>query len=92
MMVMYSGRPLNCICYDYGIAKDGTFEGHSWFSVKDQLKAINPLINLPYVIDGKMIITQSNACLLHLGRKLLMMGKNEEEQSCCEQLICEVKV
>jgi hypothetical protein len=92
MMVMYSGRPLNCICYDYSVAADGSFEGNSWFSVKNSVKSVNPLINLPYVIDGKMIITQSNACFLYLGRKLSMLGKNEEEQSYCEQLLCEVRV
>jgi hypothetical protein len=92
MMVMYSDRPLNCICYDCGVDADGSFEGDSWFSIKDSLKGINPLINLPYVIDGKMIITQSNACFQYLGRILSMMGKNSEEQSYCEQLLCEVKV
>lgn len=91
-MVMYSGRHLNCICYDNSVAADGSFEGNSWFLVKSSLKAINPLINPPYVIDGKMIITQSNACFLYLGRKLSMLGKNEEEQSYCEQLLCEVRV
>jgi hypothetical protein len=92
MMVMYSGRPLHSICYDYGVASDGSFVEDSWFSVKDSLKRNDPLINLPYVKEGNLIVSQTNACLLHLGRKLLMMGKNEEEQSFCEQLLCEVKL
>lgn len=94
MMIMYSGQPFNCICYDCNVSEDGSFEGtcgQKWFSVKNTLKEVHPLINLPYVIDGTMIITQSNACLQYVGRKLSMMGKNEEEQSYCEQLLCEVR-
>lgn len=29
----------------------------------------NSCINLPYVIDGDFVITQSNTCALYLGRK-----------------------
>ena len=34
-------------------------------------------------------MTQSNACLQYLGRKLKMMGSNALEESQCEQLLCE---
>jgi hypothetical protein len=37
---------------------------------KPALAQKNPCINLPYVIDGDLVVTQSNSILLHLGRKL----------------------
>jgi glutathione S-transferase len=44
-----------------------------WFAQrKPQLKQLNPLINLPFVIDGEVVVTQSNACLAYLGRKFNM--------------------
>ena len=41
------------------------------------LKQLNPLINLPYLIDGDVIVSQSNACFTYLGRKFDMLGKYE---------------
>jgi glutathione S-transferase len=42
-----------------------------WFGKeKPALQKKNGLMNLPYVIDGEAVITQSNSCLLYLGRKL----------------------
>jgi glutathione S-transferase len=61
-----------------------------WYSYKPTLQAENPLINLPYVIDGKKVIAQTNACFLYLGRKFSMLGKDEDELALCEQLLCEV--
>jgi len=42
-----------------------------WFG-KDKPKLIkaNACINLPYVIDGDTVVTQSNTCALYLGKKL----------------------
>jgi hypothetical protein len=37
---------------------------------KPELAKKNPCINLPYLIDGDRVVTQSNSILLHLGRKL----------------------
>jgi len=42
------------------------------------LKVKNPLINLPYLTDGadaSIVVTQSNACLQYLGRKLQLYGR-----------------
>jgi glutathione S-transferase len=90
MMVMYSGRPLICENYDIIVREDGTFSASAWFSVKDGFRDRNPLINLPYVVDGDNVITQSNACFLYLGRKLSLLGSSEKDLSSCEQLLCEV--
>ena len=54
-------------------------------------KTINKLIlyKLANILDDGIIVSQSNACLQYLGRKLNMMGSNPLEQSQCEQLLCE---
>jgi len=43
----------------------------AWFGGdKPKLAEQNSMINLPYIVDGDAVITQSNSCLLHLGQKL----------------------
>jgi len=43
----------------------------AWFAGdKPTLKEKNSLINLPYLIDGETVVTQSNSCLVYLGQKL----------------------
>ena len=37
---------------------------------KPELAKKNPLINLPYVVDGETVVTQSNSVLIYLGKKL----------------------
>jgi hypothetical protein len=101
MMVMYSGVPLNAINYD-GIedrgegASVGAIDRSQWLNAKPELKKKHPLINLPYLVinrkhEGKedLIINQSNACLVYLGKKLNMYGSDEEEGIECDQLLCE---
>ena len=62
-----------------------------WFTEdKPVLKKKDTLINLPYVIDNGRVITQTNSCLIYLGRKLNLWGTNEVEISECEQLLCEI--
>eukprot|EP01088_Endostelium_zonatum_P020108 TRINITY_DN7250_c0_g1_i1.p1 TRINITY_DN7250_c0_g1~~TRINITY_DN7250_c0_g1_i1.p1 ORF type:complete len:225 (+),score=41.00 TRINITY_DN7250_c0_g1_i1:93-767(+) len=53
----------------------------TWFEVKKpELQQKNPLINLPYILDGDKTITQSNSCLEYLGRKFNLNGNTEDEQ------------
>ena len=72
-----------------------SFDGSDWTNKdKIELKKRNSLINLPYMEiidddDQKHLISQSNACLLYLGRKFKMLGSNEVEQTRCEQLLLE---
>jgi glutathione S-transferase len=90
MMIMYSGTPLNAANYDGFPTEDGNFDRSSWFaSAKEELRKKNPLINLPYIVDGDHVISQTNACFTYLGRKLNMLGNNEVELSQCDQLLCE---
>jgi glutathione S-transferase len=91
MMAMFKGVAFNSQNYDCVAKSDGSFDTSSWaVNAKPELKAKNPLMNLPYIIDGDKIISQSNACFMHLGRKFNMLGKDEIEMSCCEQLLCEL--
>ena len=89
-MVMYADVPLNNVMYDCTENEDGSFDRSAWASVKPELKEKNPLMNLPYVIADGKIVTQSNACLSFLGRKLGLWGKTDDEICDCEQLLCEV--
>merc|ERR1711998_210708 len=43
----------------------------TWFGGdKKKLAEQNGMINLPYIVDGDTVVTQSNSCLLFLGKKL----------------------
>jgi len=64
MLLCFSGEPF----YNKAYAGDLKEE---WFAKdKPALVARNSYINLPYVIDGDTVVTQSNSVLLYLGRKL----------------------
>jgi len=69
------GAPIRMMCYYTNtnfthVAYASDFQD-TWFG-KDKVELIkkNACINLPYIIDGDEVITQSNSCLVHLGRKL----------------------
>ena len=97
-VVIYAGQKLVAKNYrlQQVIEKNNIlFDGYEWTN-KDKiaLKKRNSLINLPYmqIIDAdgnEILISQSNACLLFLGRKFNMLGENEVEQIKCEQLLLE---
>ena len=88
-MCMWSGTSFIAKCHQ--MPADGDYLGAKWFlEDKPKLKDMNPMINLPYIIDGDMVITQTNACMSHLGRKLGLWGTSTVEISQCEQLLCEI--
>jgi glutathione S-transferase len=69
------GAPLRMICcfkgQPYVNAIYGADMKESWFAgKKEELKPLNSCINIPYVKSGDEVVTQSNTCLLYLGRKL----------------------
>ncbi len=90
MMVLFANAPLNAVNYDCRPTADGRFDRSDWKQVKPDLKEKNPLINLPYVLDGDIIVSQTNACFSYLGRKFGLWGNNSMEEMECEQLLCEV--
>ena len=64
MMVMFAGAPLKAACYDLVPKEGGGFDPSAWFDTKPALRAKNPLMNLPYVIDGDRIISQVSSSIL----------------------------
>lgn len=64
MMLYYKGQSYTSVNYGADL-KEAWLEGN-----KPKLAKLNACINLPYIIDGDMIVTQSNNCLLYLGQKL----------------------
>ena len=89
MMLAYSGIKFHN--ETWLIPENIDYSKSAWFiSKKPELMKKNPLINLPYVVDGEVVVTQSNACLSYLGRKLGYWGMNETEITLCEQLLCEI--
>ena len=97
-VVIYAGQKLIAKNYKLQpiVENDNvSFDGSDWTNKdKIELKKTNSLINLPYMEiiddeDQKHLISQSNACLLYLGRKFKMLGSNEVEQTRCEQLLLE---
>jgi len=88
MMCEYAGADYTPVNYELQ-GQSGSWDASAWFNEKPALKARNPLMNLPYVIDGDRVITQSNSCLLYLGRKFGLSGKNEDETAKMEQCLCQ---
>ena len=86
---------MRMICSYAGVTiKDNQYEVHGtsenwnrdeWFVAdKPDLLKLNPLINLPYIKDGSLIITQSNACLKYLGNKYGLNGNEVQNNQCLE--------
>eukprot|EP00008_Paramoeba_atlantica_P003081 CAMPEP_0201489716 /NCGR_PEP_ID=MMETSP0151_2-20130828/23419_1 /ASSEMBLY_ACC=CAM_ASM_000257 /TAXON_ID=200890 /ORGANISM="Paramoeba atlantica, Strain 621/1 / CCAP 1560/9" /LENGTH=237 /DNA_ID=CAMNT_0047875399 /DNA_START=37 /DNA_END=750 /DNA_ORIENTATION=+ len=90
MIMVYLGKDFDDVMYELQ-GSPGNWDGTAWFAKdKPDLLKKNPLMNLPYVIDGETVITQSNACFLYLGRKFNLNGKNEDEIAKNDQCLCEV--
>merc|ERR1711957_381297 len=67
------GAPLRMMCAfkEEEVTHYAANSGEMWFgSKKPELAASNSLINLPFIVDGEQVITQSNSCMLYLGQKL----------------------
>ena len=67
------GAPMRMMCEYAGVEYEDVqyADGATWFGTdKPPLKEKNPMINLPYIVDGDVVITQSNSCLMYLGSKL----------------------
>jgi glutathione S-transferase len=68
MMLSYGGVEFKDTRYSW----DGKGE---WFGTdKPKLAEKNSLINLPYVVDGEKVVTQSNAVLNYIARKSRVTG------------------
>eukprot|EP00438_Fugacium_kawagutii_P030813 Skav229503 [mRNA] locus=scaffold2455:204804:210297:- [translate_table: standard] len=55
--------------------------GEEWFKErKPAILAMNPLANLPYLVDGDNCICQTNAILSYLGDKFDLNGSTEAQK------------
>merc|ERR1719337_88773 len=62
--MFYKEKPFTNVGY-------GNDMKEKWFGEKKpELIQQNACINLPYIIDGENVVTQSNTCMLYLGGKL----------------------
>jgi len=68
----------------------GNWDASEWANDKKVYAEKNPLINLPYLVDGDTIVCQSMAVLTYLGRKSNLNGKNNDEVTLNEQILGEV--
>ncbi|CAI5777423.1 glutathione S-transferase Mu 1-like [Podarcis lilfordi] len=75
LLLEYTGTPYEDKQYAFGDAPD--FDRSQWTNVKETLGLDFP--NLPYLIDGEMKITQSNAIIRYIARKHKIWGESEEE-------------
>lgn len=98
MIVMYSGANLHSVGYDLAAKTQeetefprGQYDAASWFkNSKPELRKVNPLINLPYIIDDGLVVSQTNACLTYLGKKYNLWGKTTVEDIQCQEFLCEI--
>ena len=68
--------------YSCGEAPD--FDKSCWFDVKEKLNMEFP--NLPYYIDGRVTLSQSNAILRYIAAQHDLTGTTELEQAKCLEL------
>lgn len=90
MVCAYAGCEFESVEYEAKSDGKGGWDLSEWFSVKPGLQERNAMMNLPYVEDGDILITQSNACLKYLGRKLNMLGDGPAEACATDQLMDQI--
>ena len=90
MICEYAGVEYNAVNYTLTEKEGGGYDASDWFDKKPAYKEKNALMNLPYVVDGDVTVTQSNACMTYLGRKFNLNGQNDQELTKMEQCLCEV--
>jgi len=62
-----------------------------WFGKdKPELQKKNPLANLPYLVDGDVVVCQTNAIFDYLGDRYGLSGETMEQRRACRQLLAEV--
>ena len=94
MMCMYAKVPFKVMNYDVKMdLKTGVRDARAWYGPKKELKARDPFINLPHIIDHErddLVVSQTNACLSYLGRRLGLWGRSEADIALVESLLCEI--
>ncbi|XP_043226535.1 glutathione S-transferase Mu 5-like isoform X2 [Amphibalanus amphitrite] len=76
LLLEYTGEKYEDKKFECGPAPD--YDKSCWFDIKEKLKLDFP--NLPYLMDGDVGVTQSNAIMRYIGRKHDLLGKTEQER------------
>ncbi|XP_068020816.1 glutathione S-transferase 2-like [Melanerpes formicivorus] len=76
LLLEYTGTPYQEKRYVFGPAPD--YDRSDWTKEKEKLGLDFP--NLPYLIDGTVKLTQSNAILRYIARRHNMCGETEQER------------
>merc|ERR1712038_1496325 len=90
MICEYSGAKWTPVNYDAGDPLSPTYKDAWMKNAKPALKAKTPFVNLPYIEDGGIVICQSNACLIYLGRKFNLLGKDASEEIKAKQCLDQI--
>lgn len=85
MMASFSGLDADFTTYNLLDSKT------AWSDAKPALVEKNPLMNLPYIIDGDLVLTQTDACMNYLGRKCGLQGNTSPETGKIEQVLAQTK-
>jgi len=92
MMAAYAGVEMEDVQYDIVVKPEGGFDGSAWFAKdKPALAEKNPMVNLPYVHDTEndLVVTQSTAVYLYLGRKFNLCGSTPVELARAEMALAQ---
>jgi len=92
MICEYKGANYKAVNYEAKMV-EGKLNKDCWFKDPNAKQAIlkrNPLANLPYLIDGDLVICQTNAIFKYLGRKFDLYGNNDIEMSKTEQCLYQI--
>lgn len=66
-------------------------EAGQWFGAKkDEILKLNPLANLPYLVDGDKCVCQTNAIFVYLGDRTGLNGSNAAEKLMTLQMLEEI--
>eukprot|EP00745_Piridium_sociabile_P045563 TRINITY_DN987_c0_g1_i2.p1 TRINITY_DN987_c0_g1~~TRINITY_DN987_c0_g1_i2.p1 ORF type:complete len:229 (-),score=64.49 TRINITY_DN987_c0_g1_i2:409-1095(-) len=83
LLLNYAGVDFEDVQYEQGDAPG--FSTAAWQDEKYKLGLAFP--NLPYYIDGKIKITQSNAILRYIARKHNLLGETDEEKANVDMML-----
>jgi len=91
MICEYGGLEYEAKNYEIHKQEDGSYDKNEWFGSKPDLKAKNALMNLPHVIDGDLVISQTCAVLQYLGKKAGLYGATPADAIKVDQIMCEAQ-
>jgi glutathione S-transferase len=91
MICEYGGLEYEAKLYEIHKQEDGSYDKSEWFGTKPDLQAKNALMNLPYVVDGDVVVSQTIACLKYLGKKAGLNGATAAEECMVDQILCEAQ-